>query len=220
MNTCRTIELARLVAEHIDLPHRVASTVYPRVRPHVELEELVSLGNQGLAEAAQRYDARLGRFETFAWWRVHGAIVDGLRKLVPVPRQMWRDVRKTRAANEERGRGRADADAVCAALAASRHRRPVSLEQVRDEDGGYAGCDAAMASAEEAIDRARVEAGLREAIAALPEAERRLVERHYWGGCDLREAGEELGVSKSWASRLHARALVRLREVMAERAVM
>jgi len=34
--------------------------IYPRVRDHVELDELVALGNAGLAEAAQRYDPDRG----------------------------------------------------------------------------------------------------------------------------------------------------------------
>ena len=61
--------------------------IYPRVREHVEFDELVALGNAGLAEAAQRYEPDRGAtFATFAWYRVQGAIVDGLRKMTePAP---------------------------------------------------------------------------------------------------------------------------------------
>ena len=41
----------------------------------------------------------------------------------------------------------------------------------------------------------------------LPDAERTLVERHYFGGETLDEAAASLGLSKSWGSRLHARAI-------------
>jgi RNA polymerase sigma factor for flagellar operon FliA len=34
-----------------------------------------------------------------------------------------------------------------------------------------------------------------------------LVERHYFGGATLDEAARALGLSKSWGSRLHARAI-------------
>ena len=48
---------------------------------------------------------------------------------------------------------------------------------------------------------------LRAAIAERPDAERLLLERHYFGEATMDEAAKELGLSKSWASRLHARAL-------------
>ena len=226
MNTNSALEIARLVAEHIDLPRRVASTVYPRVRPHVELDELVALGNQGLAEAAQRYDARLGRFETYAWWRIHGAMVDGLRRQSPLPRHTWRKLLRARAANDGpaaraggdgggagRDGDRRDDERVAAAVTRALWlRRPASLDQLRER--GY---DVPGATIEDELDRERLAAGLRAALAELPDNERALVERHYWEGRDLRAAGEELGMSKSWASRLHARALGRLRKVMEER---
>jgi RNA polymerase sigma factor for flagellar operon FliA len=55
---------------------------------------------------------------------------------------------------------------------------------------------------------------LREAIDALPERERALVTKHYWEGKNLLEAGAELGMSKSWASRLHAQAVEKLRAIV------
>jgi RNA polymerase sigma factor for flagellar operon FliA len=40
-----------------------------------------------------------------------------------------------------------------------------------------------------------------------PEAERHLLKRHYFDGITFDEAAKELSLSKSWASRLHARAI-------------
>jgi RNA polymerase sigma factor for flagellar operon FliA len=48
----------------------------------------------------------------------------------------------------------------------------------------------------------------------LPEKERRLLQLHYFEDRNLEVAGVELGLSKSWASRLHARAVDRLRKVL------
>ena len=45
--------------------------IFPRVRDHIEFDELVALGNAGLAEAASRFDPDRGAsFSTFAWYRV------------------------------------------------------------------------------------------------------------------------------------------------------
>ena len=38
--------------------------------------------------------------------------------------------------------------------------------------------------------------------------------KHYWEGKNLLEAGAELGISKSWASRLHAQVVEKLRAVV------
>ncbi|MEJ7604111.1 MAG: sigma factor-like helix-turn-helix DNA-binding protein, partial [Kofleriaceae bacterium] len=64
------------------------------------------------------------------------------------------------------------------------------------------------------IDTAKLAARLREAIEALPEKERALIKMHYWEGKNLLEAGAELGISKSWASRLHGQVVDRLRAVI------
>ena len=47
-------------------------------------------------------------------------------------------------------------------------------------------------------------------IDQLPDDARRLLRSTYFEGKTLKEAGEELGISKAWASRLHARSLEQL----------
>src|SRR5438309_554696 len=70
-------ERAQLAERHLDVARRAAKMIYPRVREHVEFDELVAIGNAGLAEAAQRFDPDRGiAFDTYAWYRVQGAIVD------------------------------------------------------------------------------------------------------------------------------------------------
>jgi RNA polymerase sigma factor for flagellar operon FliA len=70
--------------------------------------------------------------------------------------------------------------------------------------------------ADKALSRAQQAAKLRAALARLPERERLLLHAHYVDGKTLLDAGAELGMSKSWASRLHARAIDQLRELLAE----
>ena len=94
-------ERARLVEAHLDVVQKAAKMIYVRVKEHVELDELIAFGNTGLAEAAQRFDPTRGAsFSTFAWYRVQGAIIDGLRKLTHLPRATWRKLVALRAAND------------------------------------------------------------------------------------------------------------------------
>ena len=55
---------------------------------------------------------------------------------------------------------------------------------------------------------------MREALTTLSEKERQLMELYYFGDKNLEEAGAQLGLSKSWACRLHARAVDLLRQAM------
>lgn len=218
-----------MVEAHLDLARKAAALVFPRVRDHLEFEELVALANTGLAEAAQRFDPDRGAtFSTFAWYRVQGAIVDGLRRSSNLPRRVWAKLVALRAASDylenraERDAGAAKsgaapaegADALAAvksAMAAIRTMYVTSLDGMRE-----AGFDTADSSPlpDATLESGRLAAKLRDALASLPERERALVTKHYYEGKNLLEAGAELGISKSWASRLHAQAVERLRTIV------
>jgi RNA polymerase sigma factor for flagellar operon FliA len=70
-----------------------------------------------------------------------------------------------------------------------------TLESLRDVRG----------TPEEELAREELKASVRAAIAERPEAERLLLERYYFEGASMGVASG--GLSRSWASRLHARAI-------------
>jgi RNA polymerase sigma factor for flagellar operon FliA len=208
--------------------------VYSRVKQHVQFEELVSLGTIGLAEASQRFDPTRGvPFGAYAWYRTQGAIIDGLRRASNLPRRVWLQLVALRAAAEylehqvEREAGAAKqgiapasgTDALAAvkqAMGAIRTMYLTSLEGLAEEKGFDP--KAETVDPHDVIDSQRMGAKIQAAIAELPERERELVKKHYFEGKNLLEAGEELGISKSWASRLHAQAVDKLRRVLDETA--
>jgi RNA polymerase sigma factor for flagellar operon FliA len=63
----------------------------------------------------------------------------------------------------------------------------------------------------EALDTHRAADALSRALDELGPRDRALITRHVEGE-SLLEVGKEMGMSKSWASRLHTRALARVRE--------
>lgn len=225
-------ERARLVERNLDVAQRAARMIHPRVRDYIEFDELVAIGNAGLAEAAQRYDPDRGvAFATFAWYRVQGAIVDGLRRSSSLPKRVWARLVALRAASEylehraERETGARKTGAAPAtggdalaqvkdAMSAIRTMYVTSLEAM--QEGGFDRAPDDAPTAESTVDSARFARKLRIALRKLPERERALVEKHYWEGKNLLEAGGELGISKSWASRLHAQAMERLRGLVDE----
>lgn len=220
-------DTSKLVERHLDLPRRAAAMIYPRVRDHVEYDELVALGNAGLAEAAQRFDPARGvPFSAFAWYRVQGAIIDGMRRMSQLPKRVWAGLVALRAASEylehrvEREAGAAKtgapppagADALAAvksAMSAIRTMYVTSLDAMTGVE-----ISSESQSAPDRIDSQRIAAKLHDALGSLPERERALMTKHYWEGKTLLEAGAELGISKSWASRLHAQAVDRIRAIV------
>ncbi len=204
----------------------MARIIHARIRDHLDVDELVALGNLGLAEAVDRWDPSLGTgFRAFAYYRVQGAILDGVRRNTNLPRRVWArltaltataeylEAAATRDAAARQQAGAATtADRlreVQAALGAIRTMYLVSLDAVGDD---AVPLDAPRA--DDALIRQRQAAALGRALAKLPERERALMTAHYVDGLTLLDAGAALGMSKSWASRLHARAVDQLRALL------
>ena len=127
---------------------RVAATL-PR---NVDHEDLYSAGVLGLLDAHEKFDTGKGvKFETYAVWRIKGAVLDQLRALDWASRSMRRKARNldgvTRKLDQKLGRA-ASEDEVARELKMSRddfyrlldhvaHERREALEQVvlRVRDG-------------------------------------------------------------------------------------
>ena len=106
----------------------------------------------------------------------------------------------------------ADAErALSAHLAAMATAIAVGLvaEPGHGEEGELTSVDT-RESPEEALGRAELLSRVRSAIETLPSEEAELVRRHYLEGERFDHVAAELGLSKSWASRLHTRAIGRL----------
>lgn len=188
-------------------------------------EELMSYGREALLLAARRFDPTLGvPFRRWANLRIRGGILDGVRAQAHLPRGLYRRVMALESAHLVREAGMESETVPCATPEAADARVGAELEAMAmamalSMYGSGAEVETApddSPTPEEQAARGEVAASLRAAVQALPEAERRLIERHYFEGATLDQAAREQGLSKSWASRLHSRAVqsmaVRLRD--------
>ncbi len=191
-----------------------------------ELEDLMAYGQAGLLEAARRYDASRGvPFKAFATFRIRGAMLDGVRQLSHLPRRVHERLRSIQSA-QQFSEGMVE-DAFAPAppgqspqdierrlmdhLAAMATAMATGLiaEPAIDEQGTATLVDSQLTPEELSQQRQlleRVEGALRQ----LPEQEQTLIRRHYFEGERFDALAKELGLSKSWASRLHSRAIGRL----------
>lgn len=81
----------RFVAEHADLVRRTAFAIAKENGLSTDVDDLIGWGVEGLLTARERFDASKGvPFEAFAYYRVRGAILDGVRLLSDLPPQVHR----------------------------------------------------------------------------------------------------------------------------------
>ncbi|HZL16459.1 MAG TPA: sigma-70 family RNA polymerase sigma factor [Polyangia bacterium] len=183
----------------------------------IELDDLLAYGAKGLLDAATRFDAAKGvAFSTFARHRIRGAIVDGIRTQHWVSRRVYKRLREeeARAAQAPDGPSQIDS-ATTPGLRVPASSRGGNYEHTALTTGwtGARWNGRTMANLPVEEDET-----LKMAVASqlrfLPDLERRLLELFYFEGKDLTQAGAVLGLQRSWASRLHARALEALRAAL------
>jgi len=211
----------------------VANRIAMRLPPHIEVDDLISVGVLGLMDAISKYDSSRGaKFKTYAEFRVRGAILDELRAMDWVPRSI-----RQKASN---------VDKVVQSLQAKLSRAPedeevakemgLSLDQFHDtlnetksipifslEDLGIAkesgeqqsllDCLAGKADADPQTQIRLIELKeiIAKAIDALPEKERLMVSLYYYEELTMKEIGAVLEITESRVSQIHSKAVYRLR---------
>lgn len=203
------------------LPHvdRIARNVAQSMHHMVEREDLRQVGTVALMEAAYRYDpSRNVPFEIWAMRRVRGAMIDGLAALTGFSRTHVKQITNYNA--EQRA----------STLTTERLRKTLKLFTVPGSNemgggscplvylvGGEAGeelldrkhqpkemADPAYIS----LDKEAWEVGI-SALEGLSAEERDILTQHYLEERPLAQIAVDMGVSRSWVSRLHKRALAR-----------
>lgn len=204
-------------AAHQALVEQAVTRLVRELDLSCELGDLRAWGHQGLLQAKQRFDASRGvKFSTFAYYRVRGAILDGVRAQGFIKRGAYAKVKAYEAAQdiaEEYGEANPSAKTM------STEARAADIEDVlgkisaayviaalgQSEDEPHPTPETLVANAESRV-------VVQDGLATLPDKERHMLEAVYFQGVTIEEAGAQLGLSKSWASRLHAKALAKMRK--------
>jgi RNA polymerase sigma factor for flagellar operon FliA len=222
-------ERERLITSCQGLVRSIAWKIHQRLPAYVDLDDLVSCGQVGLAEAARDFDPdRGGQFTTFAWYRVRGSILDGLAKMRWFNRGDFEGGRYDRMANEALADGGettgAESSAGDALAREGRWLKGVSTALAvtcvaalsGDAAAGLDQADGAAERPESIVIRREVVARLRDLVDRLPTDARTLIQATYFEGVTLTEAAARVGISKAWASRLHSRTLSKLADGLRE----
>jgi len=199
----------------------------------VERDDLISAAVIGLFDALEKYDATKGtKFETYAIWRIRGAILDELRSLDWASRSIRRKARNVEEVARDLGQklGRAATEEE---VAEALNLSPVELSRLMDEVHGTALLslsksvssdeeqdfiqledivdDPSHRDALELLETEEAREVLLETIDNLPEQQRLVVALYYYEEMTLKEIGEALHISESRVSQIHTRAVKTLR---------
>ena len=206
-----------LLEQYLPYATSIAGKVMKTLSSAVDFDDVMCNARMGLLEATRKFDASMNvDFKTFAYYRIKGAIYDGLRKTGWIPRSLYARIKFEQATNEYL---QYMAERKGATAAVSRDEMGEVFDTVNSlasiyvisldasEEGTMEIEDKNNRNIEQSAEFQQIKQHMKEAIESLEEKERKLVKMYYFQNKTLEEAGEELGLSKSWTSRLHARAL-------------
>ena len=229
--TPQTADRDALIEQHRSYVRALAIKVMKTLPVPVELNDLMAYGDLGLVEAAERYDPRRGvAFATFAHYRIKGAIYDGLREMGYYSRSTNVRLRWTTHANDLLQSAADDEQASTESAAASVDDEIDTTQSLIDalipvyllslgSDTVPELVDHHALSMEQIEERelAGIVVGL---LSELSEDEQQLIHSLYFKHVSMTELAAHMGITKSWISRLHARAINHLRERLRDRGIL
>lgn len=221
------------IAEAMQALEVTARALSRQLGERFDLDDLKSFGHGAVTEVVARFDPSRGvAFGAYARLRLRGAMLDGVRKEAGLPRGIAERLRALESADlfveahaEEHGaptRSRLDAKAADERLGT--FLRGIATAYAAGLVGGVGreGEEVADPTVERGDDpelgarRAEMRAILEKAMAGIGEQEETILRKHYFEDLDLQDAAASMGLSKSWGSRLHARAIAKLAEKIRE----
>lgn len=233
------VELDQLIEQ--GLPHVmiVARALRRRLGHLCEVDELASVGRVSLLETARSFDPTRAEFVPYLRKKVRWAMLDSVRRDTH-GRSISARARGLAAAERVResmvagppdptlaeaaharvlrttlaAQAAAMATSFAASLPASGQASSATVKPTpnsQEQGGGVETC-----TPEEQVASARFRSALSGALVQLPPRQQEIVRRHYFDDERFDHIAESMGISKSWASRLHAQAMELLAGLLGE----
>jgi RNA polymerase sigma factor for flagellar operon FliA len=227
----------KLISEFAPIIRYLAQRLAFRLPPSLDVEDLIHAGVIGLMDAIGKYDpSREARFQTYAEFRIRGAMLDEIRSLDWMPRSVREKIalfqRTTEQLSKDLGRAPSEEE-LAAALKMDADQYEAFLFQAKGisllhlEDFGLEAGDErrfieslADLNAENPL-LSLLSQGLRrrliEAIDRLSEKERQMISLYYFEELTMKEIGQIMKVTESRICQLHAQAIAKLKGLMKDR---
>ncbi len=226
-------EREALIIKYAHLVKRIAGKIATRLPSNVIFDELISAGSLGLIDAIDKYDpVREVSLETYAEYRIRGAILDELRSMDWYSRSMRkkiRDIEKAVAAVESR-EGRLSENWEVAeelgieleqyykVLSNIHGAALLSLDEyIRNQDNQTFAKKTFQEKIRSSDDpsghiaRKEMKQIVAKAIKTLSEKEQLVISLYYHDELTLNEIGKVLSLTESRICQIHTMALIKLR---------
>lgn len=210
----------------------VANRIAMRLPPHIEVDDLISVGVLGLIDAITKYDPTRGaKFKTYAEFRVRGAILDELRSMDWVPRSVRQKasnvdsvVQKLQSKlgrppedEEVAGEMGISLDQFFDTLNETKSMPVLSLEGlgIAKETGEQQSLLDCLAGKGDTDPQTQIRLNelkeiIAQAIDTLPEQARLMISLYYYEELTMKEIGAVLDVTESRVSQIHSKAVFKL----------
>lgn len=220
----------QLIIKYMPLVKLVASRMAIYFGGNVEYDDLVSYGSIGLLDAIEKFDSQKGvKFETYAYTRIKGAIIDCVRSQDFLPRsirQKAKEIEKAYVEIEREGKTPTDQEvAKRVGISVDELQKLqerissgmiISLDSFLEQnyESKIGGLEDFVSQPEHFIENEELKEVLRQQIDNLMENERMVIVLYYYEELSVKEIAKVLGVSESRVSQLHTRALLKLRSAL------
>lgn len=232
---CKSVdkkERDALILKYTPLVKNIVGRMAVKLPPHaVDREDLLHVGIIGLISALEKYDTeRNVQFETYARFRIKGAVLDELRKRDWAPRsarvkdskleeafwELQKSLERQPTEEEMAMHLGIDLDEYYRMIDDARSVSLVSVEDLPVDYLDQCAADGLMSKVEqgnalETLMGAECRKRLKDAIDALPEKERLVLSLYYYEELMMKEIGRVLDLTESRVCQLHAQATLRLR---------
>jgi RNA polymerase sigma factor for flagellar operon FliA len=208
------------IKKYLPMVRAIARRISTKLPRHYDIEDLVSDGVMGLMAASDRFDPERGvKFETFATYYIKGAILDNLPKLPTIQNK-----HKPVEVETEEGEDELQSDAVALQSKVTQITYSYILSLDAPQGSGDDGEDFNLLkqlgksdTVQHEMELEELQQTLRLAIEQLPIQERTTLRYYYFHHMSFSEIGQKLGLSESWVSRIHRRALEQLRHKLGKK---
>ena len=221
-----------LVEQYLPLVRTVVGRLAMTLPAHVSTEDLYSAGLVGLLQAIRAFNIQGGAsFETFARFRIRGAVLDELRRMDWVPRLVHdkaRKIQNTLGELEQRlGRPPSETEmARTLGLPLDEYRcwleeiRPVAFVclDAAPRQGAQDGvqpqdriADESQADPSESASQNELKELIARRIRQLPPIQQKVLALYYFEDLRLREIAEAFGLTESRISQIHSQAILAIR---------
>ncbi len=214
------------ILKYAPLIKYIANRIAARLPVHIDIRDMINSGVLGLMDALEKFDPDKGvKFETYAEYRIKGAILDSLRAMDWVPRSVRKvaTLLENTSSELEKKHGRPatdeelakamniDVDKFYKMMSRVSNIPMLSLEI----DARTSILDRLVSDSSktpyEAIDKEELRGVLANSIEMLPEKEKKVISLYYFSEITMKEIGKILDLTESRVSQIHTKAVTKLR---------